>query len=67
VATANSDDPAYFGGYMNDTLTQVCAATGMNSHHAWQLAAHSFEASFADAGDTSRWRDQLGEVFERFA
>ncbi len=67
VATANSDDPAYFGGYMNDNLTQVFAATGMNSHHAWQLAAHSFEASFADAGDTSRWRDQLGEVFERFA
>lgn len=67
VATANSDDPAYFGGYMNDNLTQVFAATGMNSHHAWQLAAHGFEASFADASDTSRWRDQLGEVFERFA
>lgn len=67
VATTNSDDPAYFGGYMNDNLTQVFAATGMNSHHAWQLAAHSFEASFADASDKSRWRDQLGEVFERFA
>jgi len=67
VATANSDDPAYFGGYMNDNLLQVFAATGMDGHHAWQLAAHSFEASFADAGAKSRWRDQLGEVFERFA
>ena len=67
VATANSDDPAYFGGYLNDNLLQVFAATGMGVQHAWQLAAHSFEASFAPAADKARWMDQLAEVFERFA
>lgn len=67
AATANSDDPAYFGGYMNENLRQVFAATGMSAHHAWQLAANSFEASFAPAADKSRWKARLGEVFEQFA
>ncbi|OJU90276.1 MAG: adenosine deaminase [Burkholderiales bacterium 66-5] len=67
VATVNSDDPAYFGGYMNENLRQVFAATGMNAGHAWQLAANSFDASFAPAADKARWHQQLSEVFERFA
>ncbi|QXL85764.1 adenosine deaminase [Comamonas sp. NLF-1-9] len=67
AATANSDDPAYFGGYLNDNLHQVFAATGMGAPHAWQLAANSFEASFAPTSAKARWMDQLGEVFERFA
>jgi adenine deaminase len=47
-ATVNSDDPAYFGGYLNDNLLQVFAATGMTAAHARQLARNSFEASFAE-------------------
>ena len=31
VATVNSDDPAYFGGYMNDNFTQTFAACGAHS------------------------------------
>ena len=34
--------------------------------HAYQLAANSFEASFADAAAKARWREQLGACFERF-
>ena len=34
VATVNSDDPAYFGGYMNDNFTQTFAATGLTAAHA---------------------------------
>ncbi len=67
VATVNSDDPAYFGGYTNENLRQVFAATGMHAGHAWQLAANSFDASFAPAADKARWHQQLGAVFERFA
>ncbi|QTD46142.1 adenosine deaminase [Ottowia testudinis] len=66
-ATVNSDDPAYFGGYVNDNFRAVFAATGMTARHAWQLALNSFEASFAPAADQARWRDQLGEAFERAA
>ena len=37
-ATINSDDPAYFGGYINDNFTQTFAATGMTADHAIALA-----------------------------
>lgn len=47
VATINSDDPAYFGGYINQNFLQTFAALGMNAQHARALAANSFEASFA--------------------
>lgn len=66
-ATVNSDDPAYFGGYINENFRAVFAATGMTAAHAYQLAANSFEASFAPAADKARWQQRLDEVFARFA
>ncbi|MBG9388262.1 adenosine deaminase [Caenimonas aquaedulcis] len=66
VATVNSDDPAYFGGYMNDNFLQTFAATGMDARHAYQLAANSFEASFVDEAMKKKWRAQLDEVFASF-
>ncbi len=66
-AMVNSDDPAYFGGYMNDNFLQVFAATGMNSGHAWQLAANSFEASFVAQEQKQAWLAQLKDVFAQFA
>ncbi|NCS62470.1 MAG: adenosine deaminase, partial [Rhodoferax sp.] len=35
VATVNSDDPAYFGGYINDNFTQTFAALGLTAQHAY--------------------------------
>ena len=66
-ATVNSDDPAYFGGHINANFQQVFAATGMTAEQAWQLAANSFEASFAPAADQARWLARLQTTFERFA
>ena len=66
VATINSDDPAYFGGYMNDNFTQTFAAVGLNAQHAYTLARNSFEASFIDASDRQRYVDRLNETFEMF-
>ena len=39
----------------------------MHSGHAWQLAANSFEASFASEADKLQWQCQLKECFKRFA
>jgi len=62
--TVNSDDPAYFGGYVNDNFLQTFAALPtLTARDAWQLAANSFEASFADAAHKQSWRQQLDEVF----
>jgi adenosine deaminase len=66
VATVNSDDPAYFGGYMNENFVQTFAATGLAAQHAWQLAANSFEGSFVDAATKARWMDRLNESFAEF-
>ena len=66
VATVNSDDPAYFGGYMNDNFTQTFAALKLNAQHAYTLARNSFEASFIDAAAKQVHIDSLNETFETF-
>ena len=63
----NSDDPAYFGGYVNENYTQLFAATGMGADEAYQLARNSLEASFASDSQKSVWIAQLDAVFARFA
>ncbi len=66
VATVNSDDPAYFGGYINENCTQTFAALGLNAQHAWQLAHNSFEASFVDDAKRRLMQDNLFGFFEDF-
>ena len=66
VATVNSDDPAYFGGYMNQNFTQTFEATGLGVRHAWQLAANSFEGSFIDEAAKRAYVDRLNAVFAAF-
>ena len=67
AATVNSDDPAYFGGYMNDNFTQTFAATGLQAEHAYMLARNSFEASFIDASAKRRYFAELDACFEAFS
>jgi adenosine deaminase len=66
VATVNSDDPAYFGGYINENFTQTFAALGMTAEHAYRLARNSFDASFIDASLRSDYVQRLDAVFETF-
>ena len=66
MATVNSDDPAYFGGYMNDNFTQTFAATGMTAQHAYTLARNSFEASFIAEAQKRRFIDLLDGAFDAF-
>jgi len=67
-ATVNSDDPAYFGGYINRNFCETFAALpALTARDAWQLAANSFDASFADAADRRRWRRELDASVARVA
>jgi len=45
--TINSDDPAYFGGYLNENYIAVAEALGLSAEEIERLARNSFEASFA--------------------
>lgn len=51
VATVNSDDPAYFGGYLNQNFLETFTALGLEASHAYTLAHNSFTASFASDED----------------
>jgi adenosine deaminase len=61
--TINSDDPAYFGGYLNENYLQTFTALGMNAQHAKTLAANSLQASFASDADKARWLRELDACF----
>ena len=67
-ATVNSDDPAYFGGYMNaNFLATFEALPQLGAREAHQLAANSFEASFVDEAAKSAWRAELDRCFSAAA
>ena len=62
----NSDDPAYFGGYLNDNFLQTFAALPLTAAHAYQLACNSFEASFVPEAQKQVWRGQLDACFKLY-
>ena len=57
--TVNSDDPAYFGGYMNANFVQTVQALDLSEADVIQLARNSFEASFVDDGARSRFMQMV--------
>lgn len=61
--TLNSDDPAYFGGYLNQNFVATFEALALTARDAWQLAANSFEASFASPEQKARWVKRLDQFF----
>jgi adenosine deaminase len=54
VATVNSDDPAYFGGYLHDNMTAVTRGLGLSPDQRRVLAENSFRASFLPDADKQR-------------
>jgi adenosine deaminase len=62
AATVNSDDPAYFGGYVNDNYLAAFEALPLDATHARQLARNSFAAAFLEP---EQKRAYLAEV-DRF-
>jgi len=62
--TINSDDPAYFGGYLNDNLVQLFESLPqLGPREAYVLLRNSIEASFVDDEDKALWIEELESVF----
>ncbi|MCP3988347.1 MAG: adenosine deaminase [Actinomycetia bacterium] len=59
MVTVNSDDPAYFGGYVGDNYLAVAEALDLGEHDIVALAANSVEASFLDEGAKAQLRDEI--------
>ncbi|KAF7599315.1 MAG: adenosine deaminase [Candidatus Dactylopiibacterium carminicum] len=64
-ATLNSDDPAYFDGYMGDNIRAVQAAFDFNTTTWHTLLANAFRASFVPAGRKATWIAALDTHFAK--
>lgn len=62
-ATVNSDDPSYFGGYMNENFEAVATALDLDGSHLLQLTRNAVSASFADEDR----KEALFEELDAFA
>jgi len=56
----NSDDPAYFGGYLNKNLTLVQSALNLSMEEVKTLIINSFESSFLDDVKKKEW---IGKIY----
>lgn len=61
--TANSDDPAYFGGYVDENLNAAQKGLHLSRNDVYQLIKNSFMASFLDAERKQRLLDELDGYF----
>lgn len=61
-ATINSDDPAYFGGYLEENYVQTQAALALSRQELADLARHSFDASFLDADRKARLKAEIDAI-----
>ena len=59
--TVNSDDPAYFGGYVEENLRALYDALDMSFQDIYMLARNSFRASFLDQAQKKKYLGELDE------
>ena len=63
LVTINSDDPAYFGGYLNANFLATFDALPLGIEHARRLARNSFTAAFLDAATRQTYLDEVDAFF----
>jgi adenine deaminase len=60
LVTINSDDPAYFGGYIGDNYVGTAQALGLTRDEMLRVARNSFSASFLPDAEKRRHLDAVG-------
>ena len=63
--TVNSDDPAYFGGYMTDNFEALCAAHEISLDEITSFSFNAVEASFANAERKQQLNENLQEFLDQ--
>ena len=63
LATIHSDDPAYFGGYMNENYYETAKALNLDKNQLMQLAINGFEASWLSSEAKEKHITQVKEYF----
>ena len=65
--TLNSDDPAYFGGYVAENFQEVLAALKLTQEEIYQLARNSFQASFLTPEEKQLFLNELDAFIGRIS
>ena len=55
----NSDDPAYFGGYLNKNLIETSKALNLDIQDVKILIENSFKSSFLDEDEKKNWLNKI--------
>lgn len=63
LATIHSDDPAYFGGYMNANYLETAKALNLTEAHLMQLAINAFEASWLSVDEKQKHIFKVKQYF----
>ena len=66
-ATINSDDPAYFGGYVNQNYRETAAAVGLTRDEIIALARNSFTGSFLSSEEQAEHLQDIDKAVAAFA
>lgn len=66
LATINSDDPAYFGGYINENYFIMTEALNLEPTHLYQLTKNAFKASFLSKEEKENWYQKIDEIYEHY-
>lgn len=62
--TVNSDDPAYFGGYISANYKFIAAMAGLGPQQLADLAAASFKASFLPRREMTAWLEEVEHALQ---
>lgn len=62
LVTVNSDDPTYFGGFLNDNFIALSHSLDMNKEHVKALAMNSFKASFLPQSKKQEYCNQISAM-----
>lgn len=65
--TVNSDDPAYFGGYIEDNFRALHAVHGLDFQDIYKITRNAFKASFLTLAEKQKYLDELDEFVSDFA
>ena len=58
----NSDDPAYFGGYLNANLIECQKTLNLSKEDIKKLAINSFKSSFLNREEKKKWIDKINDL-----
>ena len=64
MVTINSDDPAYFGGYMNENYVRLASALNLSKRQITDLAINSFKSSFLSEIDKVKFINQIEQYYQ---